>query len=359
VTSSPAVISSPIVSVTKAPVIPVTEAKAAAPVVAPAAPASAPASATQTPLVVPAARHPTLVGTAPLWNSGDPAAPSAPVASAPVASAPVASAPVASAAVASAPVASAPVAVAPIVTPPSAPEADLQIDVEVSPSSDDDSAPAVEVEAPPDSKPSGIGQKYVPKEEGAPAVMLGPEVQAAESGQSALLEAEHRARRAPTIVRMQAFDLPPSVAQPGAAELEFPAPRRSRAGVIVAASAALLIGIAVLALTLGQSSAPDTPQPPPVTAAPLAATPDTKAPVPPPVSPTPAAASPHSAEPRVSATAAPLVTPKLSSPAPKPVAARSSPPAKAVTSPKTPATKSATGGTKQGGKSMIVRENPF
>lgn len=232
------------------------------------------------------------------------------------------------------------------------------IDVEVSPASEDHSAPAVEVDAPPDSKPSGIGQKYVPKEEGAPAVMLGPEVAAAESGQSARLEAEHRARRAPTMVRMQAFDLPPPVAQPAQPELEFPTPRRSRAGIIIAAGAALLIGVAVLALTVA-SSAPDKSHPQPDATAALAVTPDTKAPVPPAVPPTTAATAPDKAEPRASATAAPLVTPKLASPAQKPVTNRSLPQAKPVAFPKAPAPKSASGGTKPGGKSMIVRENPF
>src|SRR3954470_8507940 len=75
--SSPAVVSSPIVNITKAPVITVTDAKAVAP--APAAPASTPtSSATQTPLAVPAARRPTLLGTAPAPASSDTAAPSAP-----------------------------------------------------------------------------------------------------------------------------------------------------------------------------------------------------------------------------------------------------------------------------------------
>jgi len=73
------------------------------------------------------------------------------------------------------------------------PEAALRIDVE---------------ELPPESKPSGIGEKYIPKEEGAPPVVLNDDVRAAELGAQAQLEAQHRARRAPTIARLKAIELP-------------------------------------------------------------------------------------------------------------------------------------------------------
>jgi len=50
--------------------------------------------------------------------------------------------------------------------------------------------PMVDVEElPPESKPSGIGQTYKPKDEGAPPVVLGRDIEAAEVGAQAELEA--------------------------------------------------------------------------------------------------------------------------------------------------------------------------
>jgi hypothetical protein len=248
----------------------------------------------------------------------------------------------------------------------------VDVDVEVS-------VPIDVEEPPPDSKPSGVGQKYVPKEEGAPAVMLGADVQAAESGTQLQIEAEHRARRAPTILRMQAFDLPP----PGASapvDAELFAPRRSRFGVVAIAGLVLAGGALALGLSLTRGSDSKSEDAMPATAS-AAIAPDTAAPAPPPVPPaTQPAATSHPPEPEATATAhAPVATAAVDdsadsaskrpkspatpakpvSPAIKPTATHAAPVAKAAPATKPPAAKPASPSPKPGGKSMIVRENPF
>jgi hypothetical protein len=165
------------------------------------------------------------------------------------------------------------------VTPPDDDELDVQVDVE---------------ELPPESKPSGIGQKYIPKEEGAPPVVLGEDVRAAEVGARVELEAEHRRRRAPTILKMKALEAP--IAAPVESTPDFAAPRRRGGGLIAflavvtvlggAAAAAFLVRGGSLAQPTGVAPTAKTP-PAPAEAAPP---PATEAPAPPPI-PTPEGAA--------------------------------------------------------------------
>jgi hypothetical protein len=231
----------------------------------------------------------------------------------------------------------------------------------------------------PDSKPSGIGQKYVPKEEGAPAVMLGADVQAIESGEQARLEAEHRARRAPTIVRMQAFDLPPPAAKAGA-DGDFTFPKRRRSGVVAGVGAAL-VGAVVLLVAVTRSPSKNEPEPSGTATNAATVAPDTAAPAPPPPAtttqpssvehgdtpskgavPGPAAAAPTAAA--TDATSKPVkpapTQSKLSAPAPKPIPAKPPSQPKTAATPKPAAQKAGSSVPRPAsGKSMIVRENPF
>ncbi|HWP10139.1 MAG TPA: hypothetical protein VNN72_30560, partial [Polyangiaceae bacterium] len=142
-------------------------------------------------------------------------------------------------------------------------DAELNIDVE---------------EVAPDSKPSGIGEKYVPKEEGAPPVVLNDDVQAAERSARAALEAQHRARRAPTIARLKVVELPETLvsAEP------FVAPKKGN-GRFVALAIGVVVLVAGTALVLGgrSKSSGDKVEPAPNAVATVA--PDTAAPPPPPL----------------------------------------------------------------------------
>ncbi|HEV8549071.1 MAG TPA: hypothetical protein VGQ57_08585, partial [Polyangiaceae bacterium] len=196
--------------------------------------------------------------------------------------------------------------------PEPAPELEVQVDVE---------------EVPPSSKPSGIGEKYVPKEEGAPPVVLHEELRKAEVGAQAAIEAQHRARRAPTIARMKVADLipsPPEVEE----EVPFAPPRRRGYGGLVALGVTVL-GIAALGtVLLGRGKTTEGVPPPATTPATVA--PDTAAPPPPPpvVADTVAPAPPEPA-------AASAAAPGASSAVATAPSAKSSP----SESPKTPATK--------------------
>jgi hypothetical protein len=257
-----------------------------------------------------------------------------------------------------------------------APSEDLDWEVSTSQAADAEAPVQIEVEElPPESKPSGIGQKYVPKEEGAPAVVLGADVQAAETTERAKLEVEHRARRAPTMIRMNAFELPKEAAP--APELELAVPRKRSFGMVAALGVLVLGGGAAVALVVARSGSPppaETHAASAPSATPAAVTPDTAAPAPPPTLP--------AAEPSASA---PAPTPEAAAPAsaavtpvPMPAEPASTKPTRttlgakaagavaksagkagsaksaakpAATAPKSPA--------KTGGKNTIVRETPF
>lgn len=240
------------------------------------------------------------------------------------------------------------------------PEISVQIDVE---------------ELPPASKPSGIGEKYIPKEEGAPPVVLNEDVEAAEIRARQALEAQHHARRAPTILRMKAAEVPlPAAAAPTAAEEEVPfAPRRSGgAGKLVALS------LTVFALAAGAAVFVQTGMKPergaePAAPSPVATAPDTAAPPPPPpaVAPAPEPTPSQTAGAATAAEPAPAGAPELARgkearPAAGKATAASSKPASATkaspvskTGPAAakPATK--TGSSKPGAKAAIVRDAPF
>jgi hypothetical protein len=254
-----------------------------------------------------------------------------------------------------------------------------------------DPEPAIPIEVeelPPESKPSGIGQKYVPKDEGAPPVILGEDVRAAEYGATTSTEAEHRTRRAPTIAKMRAIDLP----LPPASEPDFAQPKRRGTGLVALLAVLVVVGGAGAAALLVRRGAGETatqarPEPP----APVATvTADTAAPKPPePVaaaaptptttppdavpmgSPEPGASGPAAvadkgSEPPASAPAAKAAAKvnakaaaaqKVAAASPKPAPAAKTPPPTPTPKPAKPA-----GGSRQGtgsSKAAIVRDSPF
>jgi hypothetical protein len=224
------------------------------------------------------------------------------------------------------------------------------------------------VEEPPASKPSGIGQTYVPKEQGAPAIVLKDDVRAAEEQARAALEAQHRSRRAPTIARMRVVDIP--IPTPPADDLTFPAPKR-KTGLWVTLFACVVIvaGGAVL-LSSGGSSRPEPSvakqaEPervrPENTAPPPPAPTVTQAPVEPAVAVIPSGAAaaepPEDSSPGTPSAKSPSA-PEVERPA-KPAAAKPTKgAAAAATQPATPAKTSSKPAAKSGSK-VIVRETPF
>jgi len=246
------------------------------------------------------------------------------------------------------------------------------------PSADTEPGVTIDVEElPPDSKPSGIGEKYVPKEIGAPPVMLDADVQAAEMGARAELEAAHRARRAPTIVRMKAFDIPAPSAAVSEDELR---PKRGRVGALVGFGVigVLLVAAGVAALfRSGGNAEPTTTQAPSAASAPATVVADTAPPPPPPppnaplamppavaVSPAPTVATAEPT-PRTVAPEEPAAAPPKSASKPAAVDTKSTPTktvAKAAPAPKpaTTSTKPAPkSGAKASSKAVIVRDTPF
>jgi hypothetical protein len=246
-------------------------------------------------------------------------------------------------------------AVAAAVAPAKREEADFEVHVEVE-------------ELPPESKPSGIGQKYIPKEEGAPPVVLGPDVEAAERGASVDLEAEHRRRRAPTILKMKAFEGPPA----GAVDAvpDFAAPRRKGSGLLVVLAVLMVLGAAgAAAFLVRRGGANETAKPADRAAVPTTATEATPRPVP---EAAPAAkasaqeaASPPPEEP--SKDAPPEKAEAAAAPA-KPAGATAAKPA-ARPAPAKPAKPTGAGSPKpaagprpaspSGAKGAIVRDTPF
>jgi hypothetical protein len=230
----------------------------------------------------------------------------------------------------------------------------------------DEPLPVDVEELPPESKPSGIGQKYVPPDLNAPAIVLNEEVQRTEAQARATVEAQHRARSAPTIAKMPAVRVP---ATESAAELAdedtvYPRRRGGRAVWVVLSILTLGGGASLAAVLLRK------PEPPPAALEgkvekPVAAA-ETAAPPPPVV-----AAEPPPAAPAVSAVPEPIESAetapaKAREPA-KPVAA--APPVEAPKRAVTPASRpkakpastarSGTGSSRPPKSSVIVRDNPF
>jgi hypothetical protein len=216
----------------------------------------------------------------------------------------------------------------------------------------------VEVEElPPESKPSGIGQTYKPRDQDAPPVVLTEEVQRTEAQARAYIEAQHRARSAPTVARMPAVRVGPDLAP--VADEDTLVSRKSRKGlwVTLVLGAAAVIGAAGFLLMpkrSEQAEAAPPPKPEPVAV-------DTVAPPPPePKPPAPPEPAPPPAE---SAAAAALVEPAPeAAKAKEPVGASAAKRPEAVATrtikPKPTAPKP-TGGSKSRTPAMIVRDNPF
>ena len=110
------------------------------------------------------------------------------------------------------------------------------------------------IEPPPKSSPSGMGEKYVPKEAGAPPIVLTDEVKRAEANARAQLAAEHRARSAPTLLKLKAVDLQPKTASSDD-EADF-APPRKRLGIWIG----LGVGVCAAIIGLWPSCAVETPR---------------------------------------------------------------------------------------------------
>jgi hypothetical protein len=217
------------------------------------------------------------------------------------------------------------------------------------------------IEPPPKSNPSGIGQKYEPKDTGAPPIVLTDDVKRAEERARAQLAAEHRARSAPTLLKVKAIDVQPKLVL----DDETPdfAPSRKGLGLWIglgAAAAAVVLGVVVL--SRGKSD----PAPEPVTE--TAAASRTVSPIPPP--PPPAVTNEPPTEP--SKPAAPATTPEPTSkpalPLSKATATTKTPktvsPSTKVSQPKPAQTTSTT--TSPGAKpapkpaaGAIVRDAPF
>jgi hypothetical protein len=273
---------------------------------------------------------------------------------------------------------------APIPSPPPQAESpnkapddlDWELPTNPVPSAIEDAASAIEPA--PKSNPSGLGEKYVPKDTNAPPIVLKEEVKRAEEHARAELAAEHRARSAPTVLKFKAIEVPKKEAIDELEELPFGTPKR-RLGVWIGLGAGVA-SIALIGILVARGSGRGEPTAPPeeIKAAPpateaQAAPPPTPAPAPPP--------EPQAAEPVVAPSAEPpavVVAPAkdpeptpeplkpepaakpapLPKPAPKPVAATPKPAPKPATQ---PASKPASAPTKaskpvSGG---IVRDAPF
>jgi hypothetical protein len=231
---------------------------------------------------------------------------------------------------------------------------------------DADEPMAIDVEElPPKSQPSGIGEKYVPRDVNAPAVVLNDEVARTEAQARAKIEAQHRARSAPTIAKM------PAVRAPGPApvtdfldEDTVSHRRKGGRGVWVVLALLTLGGGAAAAVALLRK--PELPAS--VTTAtsekPVAA--DTQAPPPPAVTAAPPPPAPVAApEPEASAPEPPPKPAKVAAVAPpvEPAAeAPKRPPAPAArpsTKPKPTSTGKAASAPRPSRPSVIVRDNPF
>lgn len=245
--------------------------------------------------------------------------------------------------------------------PPAAAEADepMAIDVE---------------ELPPKSQPSGIGEKYVPRDQNAPAVVLNAEVERTEAQARATIEAQHRARSAPTIAKMPAVRVAAQAAITEFADEDTVSHRRkSKHGVwVVLALLTLGGGAAGAAVLLGQ------PAPAPVdekaVEKPLAT--QAAAPPPPlvaaePKAPEPVAAASPEPVPSVAAVPDPPKAPptqpaKVAAAAPSPERPVEAAKSKAAATARPAKPKPASTGKASSGASprpsrpsVIVRDNPF
>jgi hypothetical protein len=242
----------------------------------------------------------------------------------------------------------------------------------------DPEPPMVEVEVevdelPPESHPSGIGSKYVPKDLNAPPIVLKEEVQAAEAKQRQKLEFEHRSRRAATIIRMRAPDPVPAPV-PAEEELSVPV-RKSRTGMYLGAALVVLAGgVGAGALLQGKvveraphavATAAPAAVTPSVTTEPAAAKAESPVVAAPSASqPAPPSAPTHDPEPAALAGTPVPATPRPL-PAPPQIAVPTRPKAKPAPapSPKPQAAakppRAVSGGSKPAGRSVIVRDTPF
>jgi hypothetical protein len=252
--------------------------------------------------------------------------------------------------------------------PPPAPAAPAPASVVPAHAGADDDLPIDVEELPPESKPSGIGQKYVPRDQDAPAIVLNDEVQRTEAQARATMEAQHRARSAPTIVKMPAVRAPAATSVVEFADEDTVTHRRKRGrGVWVALALLMLGGGVALAAVLLRT--PELPPPAATSRVEKSVAPaDTRAPPPavavepgpairPPVEPSEPAASgvERPNEPAKRVVAAPPVRPTAE--APKRAA---TPTPRPTTRPKAaPTAKSGTGSTRPPKSSVIVRDNPF
>lgn len=229
---------------------------------------------------------------------------------------------------------------------------------------------AIDVEElPPKSQPSGIGEKYVPRDQNAPAVVLDDEVKRMEAQARLTMEAQHRARSAPTIARMPAVRVGGDITAAEYADEDTVTHRRKRGRGVWVVLALLTLGGGAAAAVLVLRK----PEPPPVAEKPVekpVTVADTVAPPPPAVTaepPPPQPVASAAPEPEPSVTAAPPEPPKepakvaVAAPPteqatkPKPAAAaRPSKPKPAV--PAKPTTGSSPRPSRQ---SVIVRDNPF
>jgi hypothetical protein len=255
--------------------------------------------------------------------------------------------------------------------PPNKAPDDLDWELPTNPVASPFEEAAAAVEPPPKSNPSGIGEKYLPKDVNAPAIVLKEDVKRAEERARAELAAEHRARSAPTVLKFKAIEV---AKKEDSDELEpspFGPPKR-RLGVWIGLGAGALSVALIGILVAGQQTKREEPTAAPVEvkAAPPAPKPEAVAdPVAPP------APEPKPPEPAVEPSAAPpavvvapasqpepvpeppkrVATAKPASPAkaPKPAAAPKPASTSKPTSspPKPPASKPGAGG--------IVRDAPF
>jgi hypothetical protein len=229
---------------------------------------------------------------------------------------------------------------------------------------------AAAVEPPPKSNPSGIGEKYVPKDVNAPAIVLKEDVKRAEERARAELAAEHRARSAPTVLKFKAIEVAKNDDSDELEPSPFGPPKR-RLGVWIGLGAGALSLALIGVLVAGQRTSREEPTAAPVEvkAAPPVAKPEAVADPAPPPAPEPKppepAVEPSAAPPAVVVAPAsqpepvpeppkPVATAKPASPAkaPKPAAPKPASTSKPTSSPpKPPASKPGAGG--------IVRDAPF
>jgi hypothetical protein len=198
---------------------------------------------------------------------------------------------------------------------------DWEVPANPVPSAVDEAASAVE--PPPKSNPSGIGEKYVPKEAGAPPIVLKEEVKRAEEQARAELAAEHRARSAPTVLKFKAIEVPKKETDDEFELYPFGPPKR-RLGVWIGLAAGLL-ALVLIGVLVFRRTPRDEPTAPPVE---VKAAPQPEAVSPPAATPTPAPApEPKPSEPVVEPSAEPSAVVVAPAKQPEPLPEPPKPPA--------------------------------